>query len=306
MVQGTSTLLTSLWRPVEVNFVWACLDPIVSMKRQLVTLKANKCTTIKTVFVKKKSDVCCPRARQPSVSRVFMVHSWLMKLVKTLLVSPSCKLDQGIFILFYRIEAKSAKSNLKTVQVMPANRDNFRFTVEQIWLLQRLRNAGLSRDQIIAGLEDLDRLDGAGSASNTFSAFQSRKLTSSSSRIELYAYCFWCDFFSRITTYSALPTTRPHSNGSDQSKSPTEAVEAEKIPTTPVSRAAQPPKFDPVLQVSVQLVFFLVNIFAEKSESSGSSYAKPVGEASNSKSLFNVASWQPLLGPGPFQSSCWR
>ena len=60
---------------------------------------------------------------------------------------------------------------------MPANRDNFRFTVEQIWLLQRLRNAGLSRDQIIAGLEDLDRLDGAGAAANTFPAFQSGQFT---------------------------------------------------------------------------------------------------------------------------------
>ena len=40
---------------------------------------------------------------------------------------------------------------------------NFRFTVEQIWLLQRLRCSGLSRDQIVAGLEDLDRLDDAGS-----------------------------------------------------------------------------------------------------------------------------------------------
>ena len=40
---------------------------------------------------------------------------------------------------------------------------NFRFTVEQIWLFQRLRGSGLSRDQIVAGLEDLDRLDGAGS-----------------------------------------------------------------------------------------------------------------------------------------------
>lgn len=37
---------------------------------------------------------------------------------------------------------------------------DLRFTVEQIWLLQRLRGSGLNREQIIAGLEDLDRLDG--------------------------------------------------------------------------------------------------------------------------------------------------
>ena len=54
---------------------------------------------------------------------------------------------------------------------MSSNRD-FRFTVEQIWLLQRLRGSGLSRDQIVAGLEDLDRLDGAGSNPQThFSSF---------------------------------------------------------------------------------------------------------------------------------------
>ena len=50
---------------------------------------------------------------------------------------------------------------------MSTNRD-FRFTVEQIWLLQRLRGSGLSRDQIVAGLEDLDRLDGAGSTPSPF------------------------------------------------------------------------------------------------------------------------------------------
>lgn len=38
---------------------------------------------------------------------------------------------------------------------------DFRFTVEQIWLLQRLRGSGLNREQIVAGLEDLDRLDGS-------------------------------------------------------------------------------------------------------------------------------------------------
>ncbi|CBY15614.1 unnamed protein product [Oikopleura dioica] len=37
---------------------------------------------------------------------------------------------------------------------------DLRFTVEQIWLLQRLRVSGLNREQIVAGLEDLDRLDG--------------------------------------------------------------------------------------------------------------------------------------------------
>ena len=41
---------------------------------------------------------------------------------------------------------------------MSGGRD-LRFTVEQIWLLQRLRGSGLSRDQIVAGLEDLDRLE---------------------------------------------------------------------------------------------------------------------------------------------------
>lgn len=50
---------------------------------------------------------------------------------------------------------------------MSSSRD-FRFTVEQIWLLQRLRGSGLTRDQIVAGLEDLDRLDGAGSAPSAF------------------------------------------------------------------------------------------------------------------------------------------
>jgi len=39
---------------------------------------------------------------------------------------------------------------------------DFRFTVEQIWLLQRLRGSGLNREQIVAGLEDLDRLDVTG------------------------------------------------------------------------------------------------------------------------------------------------
>ena len=43
-------------------------------------------------------------------------------------------------------------------QTMSGGRD-LRFTVEQIWLLQRLRGSGLSRDQIVAGLEDLDRLE---------------------------------------------------------------------------------------------------------------------------------------------------
>ena len=65
---------------------------------------------------------------------------------------------------------------------MSTNRD-FRFTVEQIWLLQRLRGSGLSRDQIVAGLEDLDRLDGAGSNPQThFSSFSNNlgKLTNPS------------------------------------------------------------------------------------------------------------------------------
>ncbi|CBY15613.1 unnamed protein product [Oikopleura dioica] len=39
---------------------------------------------------------------------------------------------------------------------------DLRFTVEQIWLLQRLRVSGLNREQIVAGLEDLDRLDVTG------------------------------------------------------------------------------------------------------------------------------------------------
>ncbi|CBY14302.1 unnamed protein product, partial [Oikopleura dioica] len=39
---------------------------------------------------------------------------------------------------------------------------DLRFTVEQIWLLQRLRGSGLNREQIVAGLEDLDRLDVTG------------------------------------------------------------------------------------------------------------------------------------------------
>ena len=44
---------------------------------------------------------------------------------------------------------------------MSSSRD-FRFTVEQIWLLQCLRGSGLTRGQTVAGLEDLDRLDEAG------------------------------------------------------------------------------------------------------------------------------------------------
>ncbi|CAG5109680.1 Oidioi.mRNA.OKI2018_I69.chr2.g4192.t3.cds [Oikopleura dioica] len=47
-----------------------------------------------------------------------------------------------------------------SLQGASAMRD-FRFTVEQIWLLQRLRGSGLNREQIVAGLEDLDRLDGS-------------------------------------------------------------------------------------------------------------------------------------------------
>ena len=70
---------------------------------------------------------------------------------------------------------------------MSSNRD-FRFTVEQIWLLQRLRGSGLSRDQIVAGLEDLDRLDGAGSNPQThFSSFSNNlgKLTNPFTRFLL-------------------------------------------------------------------------------------------------------------------------
>ena len=45
---------------------------------------------------------------------------------------------------------------------------DLRFTVEQIWLLQRLRGSGLNREQIVAGLEDLDRLDGTCLFNGTF------------------------------------------------------------------------------------------------------------------------------------------
>jgi len=45
---------------------------------------------------------------------------------------------------------------------------DLRFTVEQIWLLQRLRVSGLNREQIVAGLEDLDRLDGTCLFNGTF------------------------------------------------------------------------------------------------------------------------------------------
>jgi len=87
---------------------------------------------------------------------------------------------------------------------MSSSRD-FRFTVEQIWLLQRLRGSGLTRDQIVAGLEDLDRLDGAGSAPSAFGS---------------------------QTSVSPGSNHRPGSTGSDQAKSPTEATEAEKICST--------------------------------------------------------------------------
>jgi hypothetical protein len=97
---------------------------------------------------------------------------------------------------------------------MSSNRD-FRFTVEQIWLLQRLRGSGLSRDQIVAGLEDLDRLDGAGSQPQShFSSFSNN-----------------------LVNHISGNGNRPQSNGSDQSKSPTEATEAEKIPTSTTNSA---------------------------------------------------------------------
>ena len=64
---------------------------------------------------------------------------------------------------------------------MPSSRDNaFRYSVEQIWLLQRLRACGLSRDQILAGLDDLDRLDGTQHTQASFTGFQTCKLEVSS------------------------------------------------------------------------------------------------------------------------------
>ena len=65
---------------------------------------------------------------------------------------------------------------MKILKVMPSNRDNaFRYSVEQIWLLQRLRACGLSRDQILAGLDDLDRLDGTQHPQPSFTGFQTCK-----------------------------------------------------------------------------------------------------------------------------------
>jgi hypothetical protein len=87
---------------------------------------------------------------------------------------------------------------------MSSSRD-FRFTVEQIWLLQRLRGSGLTRDQIVAGLEDLDRLDGAGNAPSAFGG-------------------------SQMSTPAS--NARPLSTGSEHAKSPTEATEAEKVCST--------------------------------------------------------------------------
>jgi len=44
------------------------------------------------------------------------------------------------------------------IEIMSSNGE-FRLTVEQILILQHLRVSGLSGDQIVAGLEDMDRLE---------------------------------------------------------------------------------------------------------------------------------------------------
>ena len=95
-----------------------------------------------------------------------------------------------------------------------------------------------------------------------------------------------------------MPTTRPHSNGSDQSKSPTEAVEAEKIPTTPVSRAAQPPKFDPVLQVTFLLVFWLIFLQKNLSQAAAAMLSQSVKpQIQNPFSMWRAGNPYSALAP---------
>ena len=129
---------------------------------------------------------------------------------------------------------------------MSTNRD-FRFTVEQIWLLQRLRGSGLSRDQIVAGLEDLDRLDGAGSNPQThFSSFSNNLGKFNPS----YPIFIQIRDPRTKTLYpnnsvNHITTNRPQSNGSENSKSPNEATEAEKMPSSNSINSATLPQTFP-------------------------------------------------------------